>query len=144
MSTKFRLVFCMGMLGGVALIAALALATWALSSHAAAGSVPRNNSVTNAVPFTLTTPDFAPSSNNLVQEVLTGEWTASVEKDDAGRIQLNLERRGEKGGTHQTGQSYDFTDLQGLSREQALSGGAVKFSLVREAGRIDCEGTFQN
>ena len=42
------------------------------------------------------------------------------------------------------GQSYDFADLQGLSREQALNGGAVKFSLVREAGRIDCEGSFQN
>ena len=42
------------------------------------------------------------------------------------------------------GQSYDFTDLQGLSREQVLGGGAVKFTLVREAGRIDCEGSFQN
>ena len=42
------------------------------------------------------------------------------------------------------GQTFDFADLQGLSREQALSGGAVKFSLVREAGRIDCEGSFQN
>jgi len=42
------------------------------------------------------------------------------------------------------GQTYDFADLQGLSREQVLGGGAVKFSLVREAGRIDCEGSFQN
>jgi hypothetical protein len=42
------------------------------------------------------------------------------------------------------GQTYDFADLQGLSREQAVNGGPVKFSLVREAGRIDCEGSFQN
>jgi hypothetical protein len=40
------------------------------------------------------------------------------------------------------GQTYDFADL-GLSRDQVLSGPA-RFSLVREAGRIDCEGSFQN
>ena len=42
------------------------------------------------------------------------------------------------------GSDYDFADLQGLSREQAAGGGPVKFSLVREAGRVDCEGGFQN
>ncbi len=42
------------------------------------------------------------------------------------------------------GQSNGFADLQGLTSEQAKTGGAVQFSLVREAGRIDCEGTFQN
>lgn len=41
------------------------------------------------------------------------------------------------------GSNYDYADLRGLSRVQAL-GGAVKFSLVREAGTIDCEGSFQN
>ena len=47
-------------------------------------------------------------------------------------------------GKHSMGQTYDFSELQGLSREQALNGGAVKFSLVREAGTIDCEGSFQD
>jgi hypothetical protein len=42
------------------------------------------------------------------------------------------------------GSTYAYADLQGLSREQALSGGPVKFSIVREAGTIDCEGSFQN
>lgn len=42
------------------------------------------------------------------------------------------------------GSTYEYADLKGLSREQSLSSGAVKFSLVREAGTIDCEGTFQN
>src|SRR5688572_27373179 len=42
------------------------------------------------------------------------------------------------------GQTYEFSELQGLSREQALGGGAVKFNLVREAGTIECEGSFQN
>ena len=125
MSTKMRFVFCLGVVAGMALIAGLA---WGISSNVAASSQP--NTVQT-------------SASDLAQEVLTGEWTASVDKNDAGKIQLNLERRGEKGRS-QMGQSYDFADLQGLSREQALNGGAVKFSLVREAGRIDCEGSFQN
>ena len=77
------------------------------------------------------------------QNTTTGEWKATVQKEN-NKIQLNLERRSDKGGRHQMGQTYDFNDLQGLTREQALSGGPVKFSLVREAGRIDLEGTFQD
>ncbi|PWT93678.1 MAG: hypothetical protein C5B55_04030, partial [Blastocatellia bacterium] len=50
----------------------------------------------------------------------------------------------EKGNRQQMSQSYAYSELQGLTREQATSGGPVRFSMVREAGRIDCEGTFQN
>ncbi|HEX6285169.1 MAG TPA: hypothetical protein VFZ71_09855 [Pyrinomonadaceae bacterium] len=80
------------------------------------------------------------------QSSLTGTWTASVSKDakDSSKINLNFERHSNKGGRHQMGQTFDFSDLQGLSREQAINGGPVSFSLVREAGRIDCEGSFQN
>lgn len=86
------------------------------------------------------------------QSVATGDWTASLSSKDSGRdatndsgkIHLNFERRTDKGGRHQNGQSYDFADLQGLSREQVVSGGVVKFSLVREAGTIVCAGSFQN
>jgi hypothetical protein len=78
------------------------------------------------------------------QVVLTGEWTASIDKSESDKLQLNLERRTERGGRSNMGQSYDFADLQGLSREQVTRGGPVKFSIVREAGTIDCEGSFQN
>jgi hypothetical protein len=57
---------------------------------------------------------------------------------------LSLERRSSKSGRHQMGQSFEFSDFQGLTREQVQNGGPVSFSLVREAGRIDMEGTFQN
>ena len=79
------------------------------------------------------------------QSSLTGTWTASVSKDgkDTSKINLNFERRSNNS-RNQMGQTYDFSDLQGLTREQALSGGPVNFSLVREAGRIDCEGSFQD
>jgi hypothetical protein len=98
-------------------------------------------------------------SNAIAQSTLTGDWTASLankdskgsrneteteKTDDSGKIHLNFERRSEKGGRNQMGQSYDFAELQGLTREQVAAGGPVNFSLVREAGRIDCEGSFQN
>ena len=77
------------------------------------------------------------------QSQLNGTWTASVEKENS-KINLSFERNSEKGGRNQMGQTFDFADLQGLTREQAVNGGPVSFSLVREAGRIDCEGSFQN
>lgn len=78
------------------------------------------------------------------QTTLTGEWKASIKTEKANKIHLSFERRSEKGGRHQMGSTYDYADLQGLSNEQAMRGGAVKFSLVREAGTIECEGSFQN
>ncbi len=86
---------------------------------------------------------WATGPNVIAQNVKTGDWKASLQ-DDSAKINLNFERRTEKGNGNQIGQTYDFADLQGLSREQVLSGGPVKFSLVREAGTIECEGSFQN
>jgi hypothetical protein len=82
------------------------------------------------------------------------EWTESNRTDleDSGKLHLNFEVGNYKNNRsddsdrhnnrHQIGQSYEFSELQGLSREQALNGGPVKFSLVREAGTIECEGSF--
>jgi len=82
-------------------------------------------------------------ANATAQGTMSGEWTATVSTKD-NKLQLNLERRSSKAGRNQMGQSFEFSDFQGLTREQALNGGPVSFSLVREAGRIDLEGTFQN
>lgn len=75
---------------------------------------------------------------------LTGQWKASVKHDEPEKIYLSFERRDEAGGRNQMGSDYLYADLQGLGRDQALRGGPVKFSLVREAGTISCEGSFQN
>jgi len=85
----------------------------------------------------------AGSNAVVAQSMLTGEWKATADLNPD-KIHLSFERRTERGGRSQMGSTYAYDDLQGLSREQARSGGAVKFSLVREAGRIDCEGVFQN
>lgn len=81
----------------------------------------------------------------IAQTVLTGEWKAEARSgENSDKIQLSFERRSEKGDRNQHGSSFNYADLQGLSREQVLSGGAVKFSLAREAGTIECEGGFEN
>ncbi|HEV7473989.1 MAG TPA: hypothetical protein VGN90_08070 [Pyrinomonadaceae bacterium] len=77
------------------------------------------------------------------QQTLSGVWTASL-IDEKSKVNLNLELRAEKNGKHQMGQTYEFSAFQGLTREQALAGGPVTFSIVREAGTIECQGSFQD
>ena len=81
----------------------------------------------------------------VAQTALTGDWKAEAKSEkNPDKIHLSFERRTDNGGKNQHGSSFNYTDLQGLSREQAVNGGAVKFSLVREAGTIECEGSFTN
>lgn len=75
-----------------------------------------------------------------MQNVMTGTWKASVVKDNS-KINLNLARQTDKGDRHSHGQTYEFAEL-GLTREQVMTDGPARFSLVREAGTIDFEGNF--
>jgi hypothetical protein len=75
------------------------------------------------------------------QTSTSGTWTAEISSKETSKIHISFERQNKHG---QHDHNYDFSELQGLTREQALNGGPVSFSLVREAGRIDCEGSFQN
>lgn len=75
------------------------------------------------------------------QSEITGEWKASVKEKYPDKIHISFERTTEKGGKHQNGSTYDFSDLRGLDKNTAQNGRA-SFSLVREAGTIECEGSF--
>ena len=75
--------------------------------------------------------------------VITGDWTAKTITEERDKIQLNFEIRRENGGKNNHGSSFAYSDLRGLSADQAQNG-KVNFSLAREAGTIDCEGTFTN
>src|SRR5690242_7779950 len=79
----------------------------------------------------------------VAQNVITGGWRGETKDDNPDKIQLNFEVRTEKGGRNNHGSSFAYSDLQGLSREQAQTG-KVSFSMVREAGTIQCDGTFTN
>lgn len=80
----------------------------------------------------------------VAQSTLTGSWSAEAKADKPDKIYLSFSRKTEKGDRNQMGSTFAYDELKGLSREQSLGSGSVKFSLVREAGTIDCEGTFQN
>jgi hypothetical protein len=77
----------------------------------------------------------------VAQTAITGEWRADSRQEKDGKIYLNFERRTARGGHNQNGSNYDFSDLEGLTRDRAQNG-KVNFRLVREAGTIECEGTF--
>lgn len=79
----------------------------------------------------------------LGQSAITGEWTASTKQEKPDKIHISFERRHENGGKSQNGTSYVYSDLEGLSASQTQNG-RVSFRLVREAGTIECEGTFTN
>jgi hypothetical protein len=79
----------------------------------------------------------------VAQTSLTGEWKADAKSEKhPEKIYLSFSRKTEKGGMNQHGSTFEYADLQGLSRDQALGSSAVRFSLVREAGTIECEGKF--
>jgi hypothetical protein len=74
---------------------------------------------------------------------ITGDWKATTKADEPGRINLSFERQRGERGKSQMGTTFEFADLQGLTREQTQNG-SVSFRMVREAGTIECEGTFVN
>lgn len=84
---------------------------------------------------------FVGSGTILSQNIITGEWTAEARSEKGDKIHLSFSRRTEKGGKNQHGSTYEYTDLQGLARADTENG-RVSFKLVREAGTIECEGTF--
>ncbi len=95
----------------------------------------------------------------VAQTPITGDWKADTRPErskdthsDIGmrpdtrggdKLHVSFERsRGEKNKSHH-GSSFAYSDLQGLTPDQAQNG-RVTFRLVREAGTVECEGTFVN
>lgn len=76
----------------------------------------------------------------VAQTAATGDWRADSKQEKDGKIYLNFERRTAHG-HNQNGSNYDYSDLEGLTRDQAQNG-KVNFRLVREAGTIECQGAF--
>jgi hypothetical protein len=82
----------------------------------------------------------------VAQNAVTGDWHADTRDDSHrsdGKIQFSFERRSSGGHQNQSGFPIALEDLQGLTRDQ-LQNGKVSFRLVREAGTIDCVGSFKD
>lgn len=103
----------------------------------------------------------------IAAQTLTGTWTANnnnwnhknrdwnhKDKDDdedekidlKNKVQLNFRYQSPgRNGESNHGSSYLYSDLQGLTAAQVSGANTpVRFRLQREAGTIECEGTFQN
>jgi hypothetical protein len=82
----------------------------------------------------------------VAQTAISGEWKADTHAgktrsvEDAGKLNISFSIKTERG-RNQNGKSFAYDELQGLRPEQT-EGGKVSFRLAREAGIIDCEGTF--
>jgi len=70
-----------------------------------------------------------------------GRWWGSIEEDKLERIHFNLSYSG----TSNMGTTFKVAEFTGLSRDQLLAGTEtpVRFSLEREAGRVEFEGVFR-
>ncbi|MGQ0661649.1 hypothetical protein [Sphingosinicella sp.] len=79
-----------------------------------------------------------PAANAQVPDRL--DWTIAPSGDDANRVQFSIGyRRGRS--SSQWSNTTDLAELNGLTREQLAGDNMpVRFQLVREAGRFDCEG----
>ncbi|MDQ4123184.1 MAG: hypothetical protein M3209_17240 [Acidobacteriota bacterium] len=92
----------------------------------------------------------------VAQTQIIGEWTAELgktrpkkhEADEQEEVTkkdglyVSLKRRTERGGMSNSGNTYDISDFQGLSREQITGSSNVNFSLQREAGTFQFQGSF--
>ena len=132
---------------GLALVAGLALVSWNSASRVEAQTTASGTwtaSLSNGKSKNWDKDSKVRKSDNQANEsAAQNQADEAAAQQNGTKLQLNLERKSTNG-HNQMGQTYEFSDLQGLTREQVINGGAVNFSIVREAGRIDCEGTFQN
>lgn len=75
----------------------------------------------------------------VAQDALTGTWTANAKAEKQDKLQVTFERSSENG-KNRHGSSFAYADL-GLTPDQTQNG-RVTFRLAREAGTIECEGSF--
>lgn len=74
------------------------------------------------------------------------DFDVDVFEKSKDRVQLNFRYDKGNGKSNNFGSGFDYSDLKGLSKAQVESANAanVNFSIAREAGNIEMQGTFQN
>ncbi|NNE66575.1 MAG: hypothetical protein HKN33_08405 [Pyrinomonadaceae bacterium] len=77
------------------------------------------------------------------QKQVTGSWKAKYKEKQGDKIHISF-YADDSDDDHRMGSSVKFERLQGLTKDQALAGGPVAFTLSAEAGNIDMNGTFEN
>lgn len=72
------------------------------------------------------------------EKAVTGTWKATVQTNKPDEVHVSFERKTGRGRNNH-GTNYKISDFQGLNPAQ---NGNARFSLVREAGTIECGGEF--
>lgn len=81
--------------------------------------------------------------NIVIVAQTSGTWKANAEREKGREIHISFSRQTERNGKNSFGSSFKFEDLRGLSeRDTQGSNNKVNFRLNREAGVIECEGSF--
>jgi hypothetical protein len=79
------------------------------------------------------------------QTAMTGEWTAEINHEKPGEVQMTFHRHSKEGGFNMSGETVSLSELQGLSADAASTvKTTVNFNLVRDAGTFACEGYFRD
>jgi hypothetical protein len=81
-----------------------------------------------------------------MQEAQSGTWAAEIKNGKAeNELQFTFNRRTSGGHSSMSGNGFSLDDFQGLSRSQvfATTNTPVTFRLTREAGTVECEGSFR-
>jgi hypothetical protein len=81
------------------------------------------------------------------ESTISGTWAAEVKPDKADtEIQFTFNRRTRSGHSSMSGNGFALADFQGLTREQVTASGntQVSFRLAREAGTVECQGSFRD
>ncbi len=79
----------------------------------------------------------------VAQSPVTGTWTANAEKGSPEKIHISFTRDSRGNERNRQGVTIPYSEIDGLTRSQADSGSA-SFRIVREAGTIECQGSFEN
>lgn len=87
--------------------------------------------------------DWIPKHKNKDKD---DDFGADFIDDSKDKIHLSFRYDRDKGRSNNFGSGFDYSDLRGLTKAQVESASAtnVSFSLSREAGNIEMQGTFQN
>lgn len=83
--------------------------------------------------------------NIVIVAQTTGTWRANSDRGKDGEIHISFSRETERNGKNSFGSSFKFEEFQGLTKSDTLASNTkVSFRLNREAGIIECEGSFSN
>lgn len=89
--------------------------------------------------------DLAATAQAPRQSTITGEWTAELNRNKPGEIQMTFHRRSDEGGLSTNGDSLPLSELKGITAQTISSAKAnVTFNIVRESGTFACEGFFHD